>query len=105
MKKNTKHLTANVMRKNAEKAALLLKQLANTRRLMILCLLMEGEKTVNDLVKAVGLSQSALSQHLAKMREAKLLASEKRGQMVYYSISSMQAQALLSTLCVMYCKS
>lgn len=105
MKKNTKHLSADVMRKNAEKAAALLKQLANTRRLMILCALMEGEKTVNDLVKAAGLSQSAISQHLAKMRAAKLLASEKRGQMVYYSISSMQVHALLSTLCVMYCKS
>jgi ArsR family transcriptional regulator len=92
------------MKRNARKAESLLKQLANARRLMVLCHLASGEKTVTQLAKCVNLSQSALSQHLAKLRAAKLVDCEKRGLMVYYRICSMEAQALLSVLHVIYCK-
>jgi ArsR family transcriptional regulator len=97
-------MPAEVMARNAAKAEALLKQLANANRLLILCALVSGEKTVGELVKTVGLSQSALSQHLAKMRESGLVTAEKRGQMVHYSIASMEANALLSTLYLIYCK-
>ena len=92
------------MQKNAAQAEALLKQLANANRLMVLCHLVSGEKTVGELAEAVGLSQSALSQHLAKLREAGLVESDKRGLSVYYRICSMEAQALLSVLHLIYCR-
>lgn len=92
------------MQANAAAAELLLKQLANANRLMVLCHLVAGEKTVGELAKSVGLSQSALSQHLAKLRDAGLVSSDKRGLSVYYRICSMEAQALLSVLHLIYCR-
>ncbi len=100
-KKDTNTLAE--MKASVCKAEAVLKQLANAKRLLILCSLFGGEKCVGDLVEMVDLSQSALSQHLAKMREAGLVTSEKRGQMVFYRISSMEAHALLSTLYLIYC--
>lgn len=97
-------LTIKQMQKNAALAEALLKQLANANRLMVLCHLVSGEKTVGELAEAVGLSQSALSQHLAKLREAGLVESDKRGLSVYYRICSMEAQALLSVLHLIYCR-
>lgn len=96
--------TFSSMKASACEAEAVLKQLANAKRLLILCSLLAGEKCVGDLAEIVDLSSSALSQHLAKMREAGLVSSEKRGQMVYYSIRSMEAHALLSTLYLIYCK-
>ncbi|MGE3713033.1 MAG: ArsR/SmtB family transcription factor [Alphaproteobacteria bacterium] len=99
--KNTHRFAA--LEHNAEAAEALLKQLANAKRLMIVCSLTGGERTVSELVDITGLSHSAVSQHLAKMREATLVSSEKRGQMVYYRICSMQAQTIVSVLYHMYC--
>lgn len=104
MKKAMPHPSAEYMKRNASKAASMLKQLASGPRLMILCSLVNGEKTVGELHEYVALSQSALSQHLAKLRIAGLVVSEKRGQMVYYSLSSMEAQAMISTLYLIYCR-
>jgi ArsR family transcriptional regulator, virulence genes transcriptional regulator len=101
------HDTANLtqkMRAHAAEAAGLLKELANPARLMILCQLVGEERSVGELCQAVDLSQSAMSQHLARMREAGLVEAEKRGQMVYYRLCNMQAHALLSTLYLIYCK-
>lgn len=92
------------MKRNAAKAEALLSELANAKRLLILCNLVNGEKTVGALEKTIGLSQSALSQHLARLRHAKLVIAEKRGQHMYYKISSMEAQAILSTLYLLYCR-
>ena len=103
MNPNKPH-TASLMRKNAAKAEALLKQLANANRLQVLCTLAEQEKTVGELAQSVDLSQSALSQHLAKLRAAGLVHAEKRGQQVYYSLSSMEVRSLLSVLYLMYCK-
>lgn len=100
--KNTTQI-AN-MQQGAAAAEALLKQLANANRLLILCQLVDGEKNVGELTKSIGLSQSALSQHLTKLRGAGLIAAEKRGQMVYYRITSMEAQSLLSSLYFMFCK-
>lgn len=92
------------MQRNVAQAEALLKQLANANRLMVLCHLVSGEKTVSELAKNVCLSHSALSQHLTKLREAGLVECDKRGLSVYYRICSSEAQALLSVLHVIYCR-
>jgi len=104
MKSESSSLDMKQMKRNAAQAELLLKQLANAKRLMVLCHLVSGEKTVGELARSVDLSQSALSQHLTKLKEAGLVTSDKRGLMVYYRICSMEAQALLSVLHVIYCR-
>ncbi|MEM0910868.1 MAG: metalloregulator ArsR/SmtB family transcription factor [Pseudomonadota bacterium] len=88
---------------NAEKAELLLKLVANKYRLMVLCSLINGEKSVSDLENAVNLSQSALSQHLAKLRAANIVDFRKEGKSVRYRIISVEATALLSTLYLIFC--
>jgi len=101
-KNKTQMLAA--MKENAQAAENLLKQLANAKRLLVLCHLSSGEKPVGELADIIELSHSALSQHLGKLKGAGLVDCIKRGQMVYYHISSMEAQALLSTLYLIYCK-
>ncbi len=94
---------ADLARK-AGAAAQLLKLLANENRLLILCRLVSaGELSVRDLVDAVGISQSALSQHLAKMREEGLLATRREAQTVYYRIADPNAQRMLTLLKGIYC--
>ena len=89
---------AELERKAAEAAALL-KLLANENRLLILCrLALARELSVNELAAAVGLSQSALSQHLAKMREDGLLATRREAQTVFYRIADPNAARLLALL-------
>jgi ArsR family transcriptional regulator, virulence genes transcriptional regulator len=100
MRKNS----APQLEQHANEAASMLKHLANPVRLMILCQLIGSEKSVGELLQAIDISQSALSQHLAKMREAGLLEAEKRGQMVFYRLVDMRAHALLSTLYLIFCK-
>lgn len=104
MKNTHRDPNAELMQHNAAKAEALLKQMANASRLMVLCHLATGEKTAGELADFVGLSPSALSQHLTKLRAAGLVDSEKRGLMVFYRICSMEAQALLSVLYLAYCK-
>ncbi|NNM78550.1 helix-turn-helix transcriptional regulator [Sphingomonas sp. ID1715] len=89
---------------NAMQVAELLKTLGNQRRLMVLCKLIENEElSVGDLAEAVNLSQSALSQHLAKMREEGLVAFRRDGQMLWYRIADSRLEALLATLYDLYC--
>ncbi len=90
--------------KKAGQAAQMLKLLANENRLLILCqLVMAREMSVNDLADAVGLSQSALSQHLAKMRDEGLLATRREAQTVFYRIGDPNAARILSLLKNIYC--
>jgi DNA-binding transcriptional ArsR family regulator len=94
---------AQLERKAAE-AAHLLKLLANENRLLILCrLAAAGELSVGKLVEAVGLSQSALSQHLAKMREEGLVATRREAQTVHYHIADDNAARVLSLLKGIFC--
>jgi DNA-binding transcriptional ArsR family regulator len=93
-----------VMKNNASKAEQLLKLLANSKRLLILCHLLKRECTVGELESLVGLSQSALSQHLAKMRREGVLSVKKEGTRVYYFIRKPEVEAVLSTLYLIYCK-
>ncbi len=102
--KNEDEKSFSAMERNASQAEKMLKMLANAKRLMILCYLMKGEKTVTELADIIELSPSALSQHLAKMRGHGLVECEKRGQMVYYRIASPEVTAILSTLYLIYCR-
>lgn len=86
---------------NAGKAAKLLKALSNESRLMILCQIGEGERQVADL--DLGLSQSALSQHLARLREDGLITARRQGTAVFYSISDPSALKVIGTLAEIYC--
>jgi len=104
MKNKEQNSAITKMQKNAKKAESMLKLLANSKRLMILCHLIKTEKSVGELSDLVGLSQSALSQHLSKMKLQGLVESDKRGQMVYYSINNHEVEAILSTLYLIYCK-
>jgi ArsR family transcriptional regulator len=89
---------------NAEHVADVLRALANERRLMTLCKLVEwGEATVGTLVEAVGLSQSALSQHLAKMREEGIVAFRRESQTLWYRIADPRTETLLGHLQQLYC--
>jgi len=92
------------MERNAKKAEAILKVLANAKRLMILCNLIKSEKTVTEIATLSGLSQSAVSQHLAKMRETELVESDKRGKEVYYRVGSPEVNAILSILYLIYCR-
>jgi ArsR family transcriptional regulator len=87
----------------AAEAAKLLTALANERRLVILCELIEGERSVGDLVDAVGLTQSALSQHLAKLRSAGIVATRRDAQTIFYRLASAAAGGVLTTLATIYC--
>lgn len=94
---------ANAMVAQAEAAADLLKTLGNPQRLRILCLLVEGEHSVGEINAHVPLSQSALSQHLAVLRDQALVETRRESQTIYYSLSEGPARALLSTLHDVYC--
>ncbi|AXV15928.1 transcriptional regulator [Neorhizobium sp. SOG26] len=84
-------------------AAGLLSAMANPKRLMILCCLVKGEVAVGALANQVGLSQSALSQHLSKLRAQKLVKTRRDAQTIYYSSSSEQVMKVLETLEDIYC--
>lgn len=94
----------SAMEDNAREAAALLKALGHECRLMILCSLLEGEKTVSQLNEGVPLSQSALSQHLAKLRHQDLVSVRKDAQMVYYRLKSDKVARVISTLYELYCR-
>jgi len=88
----------------AAHAVELLKAMANEWRLMILCQLSEGEKTVSELQELLGLSQSALSQHLAVLRRERIVRSRKEAQSVSYSLSGDDATKVMTTLHEVFCE-
>lgn len=87
----------------SEEAAGLLALLANPHRLRVLCALHMGEHSVSALEKVVDLSQSALSQHLAKLREANIVSTRREAQTIYYTIADERAGRLLAVLVELYC--
>jgi len=100
-----KSLDPKQIEKAASKVADVLRALANERRLLILCKLVElGEANVSSLAETVGLSQSALSQHLAKMREEGLVTYRRESQTLWYRIADPRIEDLLATLYRLYCK-
>ena len=90
---------------NALEVANTLRALGNERRLMILCKLVEaGEMTVGALVEAVGLSQSALSQHLAKMRDENIVTFRRDSQTLWYRIADPRIEQLMAELHRLFCR-
>ena len=92
------------MAERAEEAAELLASMANPKRLLVLCHLVEGERSVGDLAERVQLGQSALSQHLSKMRALGLVKTRREAQTVFYRLASSEVRALLATLYDLYCR-
>ena len=91
------------MRSAAEAASDLLKALANRHRLLIVCQLVEKERSVGELAEFLGIRDSTVSQHLALLRRDGLVAARRDGQTIWYSISSAPARALLEALYRVYC--
>lgn len=87
----------------AGEAAELLKAMSNPRRLLILCRLLEGEQCVSELERTVNLSQSALSQHLAKLRERDLVSTKREAQNIYYSLAGDDVRQVLEVLHRIFC--
>jgi DNA-binding transcriptional ArsR family regulator len=94
-----------VMAEHAEEAAALLKALAHPARLLVLCRLVDGECSVGELQPLVGLSMSALSQHLSVLRELELVATRRESQTIYYSLVPGPAVGVLDALYAAYCGS
>ena len=87
---------------NYEQASVLLKAMSNPHRLLVLCHLTRGEKCVGDLEALVGLSQSALSQHLARLRHDGLVKTRRDAQTIFYSLRGEKAQTIINTLAGMF---
>ncbi|MGN7437000.1 MAG: metalloregulator ArsR/SmtB family transcription factor [Alcanivorax sp.] len=85
-------------------AARLLKSLSNEKRLLIVCTLFKGERSVGELEEIVGLSQSALSQHLARLRRDKVVNTRREAQTIFYSLHDEAANRVLECLYTIYCQ-
>ena len=91
------------MERAAGAAAGLMRALANEHRLMILCQLADRERGVGELVGAVGLSQSAVSQHLARLRAEGIVVTRRDAQAIFYSLASEEVRRVIRTLYAIYC--
>ena len=97
------NLALEEMESNAREAAKFLKMLSNPTRLWVLCQMVQEPRCVSELEANLSISQSALSQHLAKLREQKLVKTEKQGQNMYYSIADPKVLRVLELLYTLYC--
>lgn len=93
----------DMMQENAHEAAALLRALSHEGRLLVMCQLGQGELSVGQINEAVGLSQSALSQHLAKLREDGFVTTRRDGQTIYYRISDPRVSRLIGSLHDIFC--
>lgn len=98
-------MTADIrdLEASASRASKLLNAIANERRLLILCQIVDREMSVGEIQEVVGISQSALSQHLAVLREQGLVATRRESQTIYYRLASPEAQRIIETLADIYC--
>lgn len=92
-----------LMRENAAQAAGLMKLLSHPHRMMILCELKQGECSVSELSEKIGIPQSPLSQHLARMRHEGVVTTRRQAQTVYYSLLGEEVGAVVSLLYELYC--
>lgn len=91
------------LRAKAAEAAHFLEMMANARRLMILCKLADGERSVGELVPIAGLQQAALSQHLARLRATGLVSTRRASQTIYYRLANPAVIAVINTLVAIFC--
>jgi DNA-binding transcriptional ArsR family regulator len=94
----------SAMLENAAAAADFLKKVAHPNRLMIVCALVDGERSVRDLEDTLGIRQPGLSQQLAELREAGLIAGRKDGKQVFYRLADPRVATLVATLYALFCK-
>ncbi|MGI9261064.1 MAG: ArsR/SmtB family transcription factor [Woeseiaceae bacterium] len=104
-KQNVADLPMDQMKIHATDAARLMKALGNESRLMILCTLAEGERSVGELNEIIPLSQSALSQQLARLRKQELVATRRESQTIFYSLAEGPADKVIHLLHDIYCGS
>lgn len=100
----TMTINAEKLDANAREAAGLLAAMANENRLRILCRLLEGEVSVNELAEQVGMTQSALSQQLGKLRALRLVDTRRDARQIYYHLASPEVSRVLETLYGIYCE-
>jgi DNA-binding transcriptional ArsR family regulator len=91
------------LRRSAVRVTDLLKAMANPSRLMILCQLAEGEKSVGEMESVIGLSQSGLSQHLAVLRRKRIVATRREAQSIFYSLASKEVEEIMASLYRIFC--
>ncbi len=102
-KQQSMSTSAERMSEHAADAAGLMKALGNESRLMILCMLADGERSVGDLNETIPLSQSALSQQLARLRQQGLVSTRRESQSIYYSLAEGPADQIIRLLHDLYC--
>lgn len=93
----------SLLEQKASRAADTLKSISNKWRLLILCQLVKGEKSVGELLEIIDLSQSALSQHLAVLRETDLVSTRRKSQSIFYSLKGEEVSTILAALYQVYC--
>ena len=98
-------VTLDAMRTEAERASNLMKILGHSGRLMVLCHLAEHEMSVGEIAESLEMSQSALSQHLARMRAEGLVETRRESQTVYYRLADGDARQVIESLYRIYCPS
>jgi DNA-binding transcriptional ArsR family regulator len=98
-------IDAQKMARAAQQASELMKTLGHKDRLMVLCHLASGEKSVGELANLLDIPQSPLSQHLARMRKESLVKTRREAQTIYYSIASGKAGRMIELMHELYCNS
>ncbi|WP_421858781.1 ArsR/SmtB family transcription factor [Oricola sp.] len=93
-----------VMIEQARKASDLLKALSHETRLLILCILSEGEKSVSELEEMLSMPQAAVSQQLARLRFDRLVNTRREGRMIFYSVADKEVSSVVETLYDLFCK-
>jgi DNA-binding transcriptional ArsR family regulator len=91
------------LKAKAPEAAEFLRQLANPNRLLLLCQLSQGERSVGELQNELGLKQPALSQQLADLRQSGFVQARRQSRQIYYSLRDRRAQAIMDTLYAIFC--
>ena len=103
MKIDFSEKTLKALEAKADEVATTLTAMANPKRLLVMCTLLGGEKSVGELAEIVNLTPTALSQHLGKMRALRLVSTRRDGQTIYYSLASTEVREMLETLYRVYC--
>lgn len=100
---NMNLVDAEALIEQARKASELLKALSHETRLLILCILSEGEKSVSDLEQILSMPQATVSQQLARLRIDGLVSTRREGRMIYYSIAGDDVSGVVETLYDLFC--
>lgn len=97
-------LEKGLMRETAREAARLVRSLSHEDRLLLLCQLTKGERSVSELEEELEIRQPSLSQQLGVLRNEGLVSTRREGKRIYYSLADENARAVLTTLCGIYCQ-